>query len=80
MKEYKAHRTMYKKEGEKWVAMLTTYDELSVYKELSNRIIAKKIEQCKWITSIRSINHYNGWKTIYMYYGNGTKDAFLVER
>lgn len=57
-----------------------TEDKLSVYEELSNRLIAKKIDHCKWITSVRKVSLYNGFEKIYVSYDNHTRDIFIVER
>ena len=80
MKQNVISRTVEQKQDSKWVETYYTEDVAMVCSELCNRLIAKKMHHCKWITTIREVNLYNGFTKIYVNYGNGTRDIFVVPR
>jgi hypothetical protein len=42
----------------KWVETYRTEDELAVYRTLAGELVAKKLDQCTWIKSIRRVQKY----------------------
>ena len=71
-------RVEVKKNG-KYNESFTTYDQLEVYRSLSNDLISKKICNCSYIKSIRRVNNYNGTINVTVTYNNDCKAIYTVE-
>ena len=67
------------KENNKWVQTYSTEDIATVYQDLSESLIAKKLNCCTYIRSIKRINLYNGFQKITVYHTNDVKVTFIVE-
>lgn len=71
-------RTIEVKNGKKWdVSFIETEN---VHSNLSTDLIAKKIDGCTWIKSIRNTYHGNGTRTILVDYGNGTRARYFLHK
>jgi hypothetical protein len=71
--------TVYIKDGKKYVETYTTTDALIIYQRLTNSLIAKKINCCKWIKSIQRVNLYNGYQKITVFENNGCKSEYIIK-
>ena len=54
-------------------------DEIELYKRLTDSLIAKKINACKWIKSIKRKNLYNGYQEIIITQDNGIKEFYTIK-
>lgn len=63
-------RIAQKKNGKTWVNTYIDYDAASVYKSLSIDMIAKKINQARYIKSIKRVQHYTHVEIIVTYDNN----------
>lgn len=63
-------RIAQKKNGKTWVNTYIDNDAASVYKSLSIDIIAKKINQARYIKSIKRVQHYTHVEIIVTYDNN----------
>ena len=79
MKNNKVMRICEVKENGKYNETFRNYEKEIVYCELSNRLIAKKINHCTWIKSIHRTPLYNGYEKIVVYYDNNCRDIFIIE-
>lgn len=61
-------RTYEVKEGRNWIECFSTEDPAEVYKFLAEELIAKKINACTYIRSIKRQNLYNGHQRITVTY------------
>lgn len=59
------------KNGKTWETTYTETDPGSVYAALSRDLIAKKINECKYIRSIKRTPNYDGTCTIAVLYSTG---------
>lgn len=71
-------RTIETKKGDKWFYGSTCRDPETVYESLANDLIAKKINQCSYIKSIRRRQNYNGTATITVVYSNNVRALYVV--
>ena len=71
-------REFQSKQGKEYVTTYTQENECEVYKELAHCLIAKKINQCKYIRSIKRVQNYDGTITIFVYYIDGDRNVFTV--
>lgn len=67
------------KSGKVYKAERTCTDTTEVYKALSNDIIAKKVNGCGYIKSIRRTPLYNGYQRIIVTYDNAVRRIYTVE-
>lgn len=68
-----------RKEGKKWVYDgYACADEKIIYKHLAGMLIAKKLNQCAYITRIKRMNNYDGTQTITITQDNGYRMVFIV--
>ena len=67
------------KNGRNWEVTHVVEDELEVYQRLTNALIAKKLNQCSYIKSIRRTPLYNGTQKIVILYDNGVRDTYIVK-
>ena len=65
--------------GRKYVQTFECDDRSRVYKELADELIAKKLNECSWIRSIRREPLYNGFDHIYATYDHGVRRVYTVE-
>jgi hypothetical protein len=66
------------KNGKKWEQTNIDTDILSVYQSLANDLIAKKLNQCSYIKSIKRIPLYNGTQKIIVTYNNNCRCIYEV--
>ena len=67
------------KEGRKYVETWRTEDPARVYKDLAQEMISKKINDCKYIRSIKRTTLYNGFQRITVTYDHGGRRIYTVE-
>ena len=72
-------KTTYKKDNKNWIQCNTTTDEKEIYKSLAHDLIAKKLG-VSFITRIKHRYNFDGTRTIDIYYDNGVKTRYIVER
>ena len=66
-----------KKNG-KFVETFRCEDEQRVYDDLSHELIAKKINGCSWIRSIKRNQLYNGFIQIVISYDHGGRRTYTI--
>lgn len=71
--------TVYIKEGRTYKESHTTTDAAIVYQRLTGDLIAKKINACTYIKSIKRVNLYNGYQKLTVYLDNGVKIEYIVK-
>ena len=71
--------TVYIKENNKYIETYATTDAETIYKRLAEELIAKKINCCKWIQSIKRVNLYNGYQKITVHETNGIKAEYIIK-
>lgn len=71
--------TVYIKEGKNYIETYATTDPVTVYQRLTDSLIAKKINACKWIRSITRVNLYNGYQKITVLENNGCKSEYIIK-
>lgn len=74
----KIQRVIEVKKGNKWEMTDTWTDEKEIYNSLAHDLIAKKINACAWIKTIKRTYHYDGYQTITVDYGNGVRAQYTV--
>lgn len=79
MDNNKVSRIAQVRHGNTWSDTFSDYNETDVYKSLSRDLIAKKINQCRYIKSIKRIQNYNGFITIIVAYDNNTRSVYTVK-
>ena len=67
------------KEGRVWRKSFITTDPTEVYKFLAEELIAKKINACSYIRSIKRTNLYNGYQKIVISYDNGDRAVYTIK-
>ena len=67
------------KEGRVWRESFVTTDPVEVYKFLAEELIAKKINACSYIRSIKRTNLYNGYQKIVISYDNGGRAVYTIK-
>lgn len=67
------------KEGRVWRESFVTTDPVEVYKFLAEELIAKKINACSYIRSIKRTNLYNGYQKIVISYDNGDRAVYTIK-
>lgn len=53
-------------------------DAATIYELMARDLIAKKLQRCTYIKSMRRVNNYDGTITITMYQANGDKAVYTV--
>lgn len=72
--------TIEKKQGKKWIVTYQAKDNSAYfYRRLSNDLIAKKINECRYIRSIRREPLYNGITNIIVTYDNDVRATYTIE-
>lgn len=72
-------RVYQEKNGRTWETKHTDTDATSVYEWLSNELIAKKLNGCTWIKSIKRVNLYDGNQKITVTYDHGGRSVYTVK-
>ena len=67
------------REGRGFVKEWEHSDPAEVYKDLAAELIAKKINNCKWIRSIKRRQLYNGYLEITVNYPHGGRRIYTVK-
>ena len=70
--------TVYIKDGKNYIETYATTDPVNIYQRLTNTLIAKKINCCKWVKSIKRVNLYNGYQKITVLQDNGVKEEYII--
>ena len=71
---------IYRKENNMYILdSYQTSDPLEIYTRLTNTLIAKKINCCKWVRSIKRENLYNGYQKITVLQNNGIKEIYIIK-
>ena len=70
-------RIAQKKTGRTWINTYIDNDAASVYKSLSIDMIAKKINQARYIKSIKRVQHYTHVEII-VSYDNNVRSVYYV--
>lgn len=73
-----ASLTVYRKEGRAWNPVLMTEDDGPIYRSLTENLIAKKINECKYIRRIERRNNYDGTQTITVYFDR-SKSVYVID-
>lgn len=71
--------TVYIRENNKYIETYATTDPETIYRRLTNTLIAKKINCCKWVRSIKRVNLYNGYQQITVLENNGCKEEYIIQ-
>ena len=71
--------TVYIDNGNGYHETYNTSDPLIIYQRLSGALIAKKINCCKWVRSIRRENLYNGYQRITVFVNYGCKEVYTIK-
>lgn len=72
-------RTVEIKEGRVWRETHTNTNPGEVYQDLAGDLIAKKINGCTYIRSIKRTPLYNGFQKIVVSYDNGVRATYIVK-
>lgn len=64
--------------GKAWETTYETTDAARIHESLMHDLIAKKLEKCSYITSIRHTENYNGTATITVTYSGGVRTLYTV--
>lgn len=67
-----------KKEGRTYTETWRSEKPEEVYERLSHCLIAKKLNNCTWIKSIKRVPLYNGFDRITITHDNGGRDVYTV--
>lgn len=67
------------KEGRVWRETFVATDPTEVYRYLAEELIAKKINACSYIRSIKRTNLYNGYQKIVISYDNGGRAVYTIK-
>jgi hypothetical protein len=71
--------TVYIKENGRYIENYSTTDASRIYQLLTNDLISKKINCCKWIKSIKRENLYTGYQKITVFQDNGCKSEYIIK-
>ena len=72
-------KTVELKQGNKWIEEYTTTNDIEIYQSLSSDLIAKKINQCSYIKSIKRTPLYDGYQKILITYSNNCRAFYIVK-
>lgn len=67
------------KNGKKYEVDTIITDVAAVYESLARDLVAKKLQACNWITSIKDRTNYDGTRTITVTYNNGCRALYTVK-
>lgn len=68
------------KKAGKYVTTFTNVNENTVHEDLAKELIAKKINACTWIKSIKRTQLYNGYVKITVTYDHGGRRNYFIRR
>ena len=71
--------TVYIKDSKNYIETYSSSDPETIYKRLTAELIAKKINCCKWVKSIKRVNLYNGYQKITVLQENGVKSEYIIK-
>ena len=72
--------TIEKKQGKKYVVTYQAEDNSAyLHRRLSKDLIAKKVNNCRYIKSIRRKPLYNGFSNIVVTYSNDVRATYTIE-
>lgn len=66
------------KQSGKYVETFKCEDAQRVYDDLAHELISKKINECRWIRSIKRTPLYNGFDRITVTYDHGGRRVYTV--
>lgn len=66
------------KQGRNFVTTWECNDATQVYDDLTHELIAKKLNACNWIKSIKRVPLYNGFDRITVSYDHGGRRVYTV--
>lgn len=78
MKNQEVSKQIFVKNGRNYELTYTTTDSATVYEDLAQAMINKKLNGCSYIRSIKRIPLYNGFQRINVLYTNDTKVTFTI--
>lgn len=78
MKNQEVSKQIFVKNGRNYELTYTTTDSATVYEDLAQAMISKKLNGCSYIRSIKRIPLYNGFQRIDVLYTNDTKVTFTI--
>ena len=67
------------KEGRKYCETWRSEDPARVYKDLAQELISKKLNECRYIKSIKRTALYNGFQRITVTYDHGGRRLYTVK-
>jgi hypothetical protein len=67
------------KNAGKWIVENTIENLEEIYSSLSADLIAKKINACTYIKSIKRVCNYDGTQNIIVNFGNGARRVYTVK-
>lgn len=68
------------KEGRTYTETWRSEDSARVYEDLAQELIAKKINECRYIKSIKRTNLFNGFQNIVVTYDHGGRRTYTVKK
>lgn len=71
--------TSYKKHGGGWTVIYTNSDPYTVYERLTAALIAKKLNKCAYIQTIKREPLYNGYQKI-IEFSDGVKTEYIIKQ
>ena len=66
------------KKDNKWNKTYEVTDEKEIYESLAHDLIAKKMNGCTWIKSIKRTQNYDGTITMTVVYDNNSRSLYTV--
>ena len=76
----KVNMTVYRKDRKIWIETAHNDERSYVYQCVFHDLFAKKIHNCTYIKRIRYEPLYNGFQKIIVYYDNGVKTVYIIEK
>lgn len=67
------------KNGKKYEIESVTTDVTTIFESLARDLVAKKLQACTWITSIKDRTNYDGTRTITVTYNNGCRALYTIK-
>ena len=66
------------KQGREYVTKYVCNDPVQVHEDLTHELISKKINECRWIRSIKRTPLYNGFQKITVQYDNDSRRVYTI--
>lgn len=63
----------------KWYFLNLTTDKEEIYKRIAKELVAKKINCCTYIKSIKRSQLYTGYQRIYITFSNNVRATYTIE-